>query len=92
VLRLPRWLPMRDLCLPVRRYSIAGTGAGGGGCDTAVVMKPANAHSLLILELMKFCVNLVYLLFRDALLRREIKGSSLEPLPAFFALDILGSF
>jgi uncharacterized protein len=26
--------------------SIAGTGAGGGGCDTAVVMTPANAHSL----------------------------------------------
>jgi hypothetical protein len=26
--------------------SIAGTGARGGGCDTAVVLTPANAHSL----------------------------------------------
>ena len=26
--------------------SIAGTGAGGGGCDTAVVLTPANAHNL----------------------------------------------
>ena len=26
--------------------SIAGTGAGGGGSDTAVVLTPANAHSL----------------------------------------------
>jgi hypothetical protein len=26
--------------------SIAGTGARGGGCDTAVVLTPANAHNL----------------------------------------------
>lgn len=26
--------------------SIAGTGRGGGGCDTAVVLTPANAHNL----------------------------------------------
>jgi hypothetical protein len=26
--------------------SIAGTGAGGGGCDTAVVLTAANAHSI----------------------------------------------
>jgi len=26
--------------------ALAGTGRGGGGCDTAILMTPANAHSL----------------------------------------------